>query len=175
MWTRCNLVLTFAAAGLLFAGCEGTAEDLAKKSKAESEKALAIAEDLAKQATAESEKALATAEEKGKELASKSSEIAGQLGEQAMALLGPLKEKIAGLEGLADKPAELKTKVSELLGALDNNMANLPVPEAVKSGLAALKEQLTKLLEYLGGEVDTAKIQEYLNTIKEIVGSKLGS
>ncbi|MDP1562100.1 MAG: hypothetical protein Q8M16_12035 [Pirellulaceae bacterium] len=113
--------------------------------------------------------------EKGEELASKSNEIAGQLGAQAMALLGPLKEKIAGLDGLVDKPAEMKTLVTELLGTLDTRMANLPVPDAVKSGLTGLKEQLTKLLEHLGGTVDAAKIQEFLTTIKEIVGSKLGS
>lgn len=167
MWTRLNLVL-LAAAGLLVVGCEGAAEEMAKKAKAEERKAVQAAKDM-------TDKAAATMKEKSDELAAKSSEIASQLGDQAMALLGPLKEKIAGLDSLADKPAEMKVAVTELLGTLDSSMANLPVPEAVKSGLTALKEQLTKLLEHLGGTVDAAKVQEFLTTIKEIVGSKLGS
>jgi hypothetical protein len=181
MMTRLKLGM-LVAAGLFLVGCEGVAE----KAKTEADKAAKKAEDAMKSATdkasdavkAATDKAGAAVEaakEKGEELANKGSEIAGQLGEQAMALLGPLKEKIAGLEGLVDKPAELKTVVTELLGTLDSNLANLPVPDAVKTGLTALKEQLTKLLEYLGGNVEPGKIQEYLKTIKDIVGTQLGS
>lgn len=156
MWMRWNRVCLLAAAASLMVGCEDAA-------------------DLAKKAKSEGDKALATAKEKSAELAKEGNEMASQLGEQAMALLGPLKEKIAGLESLADKPAEMKTMVTELLATLESNMTNLPVPDAIKTGLTALKEQLTKLLEHLGGNVDATTVQGYLKTIKEIVGSQLGS
>lgn len=164
MMMRLQVGLAMMVLGLLNIGCEGTAE----KAKAEAEKAKKSAEAAVKNATDKATSAVEGAAETGKDMAAK-------LGEQAMAVLGPLKEKIAGLDGLVDKPAEMKTMVTELLGTLDNNLANLPVPEGVKSGLTALKEQLTKLLEYLGGNVEAAKLQEYLKTIKEIVGSQLGS
>lgn len=156
MLKKSTWLLLLAPVGLLIAGCEGAADDIANKAKAEAGKAL----DAAK--------------EKGSELAEKSSEIAGQLGEQAMALLGPLKDKIMGLDSLVSKPEEMKTAVTELLATLDGNLASLPVPEGIKSGITALKEQLTQLLEYLGGAVEPEKLQGFLKTIKEIAGSQLG-
>ncbi|MBL8891937.1 MAG: hypothetical protein JNL67_18315 [Planctomycetaceae bacterium] len=164
MVTRLQVGLLMLMIGLLNIGCEGVAE----KAKEEADKAKKSAEQAVKDATDKAASAVEAAKDKSKD-------IAANLGDQAMALLGPLKEKISGLEALVDKPAEMKTMVTELLGTLDNNLANLPVPEGVKSGLTALKEQLTKLLEYLGGNVEAAQLQEYLKTIKEIVGSQLGS
>ena len=156
MLKKSTWLLLLAPVSLLLAGCEGAAEDIANK------------------AQTEAGKALEAAKEQGSELAEQGSEMAGQLGEQAMALLGPLKDKIMGLDSLVSKPEEMKTAVTELLGTLDGSLASLPVPEGIKSGITALKEQLSQLLEYLGGSVETDKLQGYLKTIKDIAGSQLG-
>lgn len=167
MLKKSTWLLLLAPVSLLSVGCEGTAEDIAKKAQTEAGKAL----DAAKEKGGElAEKG----SEMAGELAEKGTEIAGQLGEQAMALLGPLKDKVMGLESLISKPEEMKTAVTELLGTLDGNLASLPMPEGIKSGIAALKEQLTQLLEYLGGAVEPEKLQGFLKTIKDIAGSQLG-
>lgn len=163
MMTRIQVGLLMMVLGLLNIGCE----NVAQKAKEGADKAKQSAEEVVKDAKDNAGDAVEEAKENGLHLA------AG-LADQAMAALGPLKEQLAGLEGLVDKPAEMKTKVTEMLGILDNNLSSLPLPEGVKNGLAALKEQLTKLLEYLGGNVETAPLQEFLKKIKEI-GGQLGS
>jgi hypothetical protein len=137
-------------------GCDTTAEDLGKKVDQQAQQA-------GQSLSADAEKML----EKG-------SELAKSIGAEAMSFLGPLKEKLGGLEGLKDKPEELKTSVTEMLQSLESNIANLPLPDGLKATITQLKEKLQVLQDYLGGAVDPAKLQEYLDGIKEFVKNQLG-
>jgi hypothetical protein len=137
-------------------GCDTTPTEIAKK-----------AEQQAQQA---SESLAADAEK----LMDKGGELAKGLSEQAMSFMGPLKEKLAGLEGLKDKPEELKTTVTEMLQSLESNIANLPLPEGLKTTITQLKEKLQMLQEYLGGAIEPAKLQEYLDGIKDFVSKQMG-
>ena len=78
-----------------------------------------------------------------------------------------------GLESLKDTPAELKTSVTELLTSLESNIASLPLPEGLKTTIANLKEKLVALQQFLEGNADLSKLQDYLGPIKELVESQM--
>ena len=112
--------------------------------------------------------------EKGEEAAKDAGDKAKELGEKAMAYITPLKEKFGDLESLKEKPEELKTAVSELITSLEEKTENLELPEAVSNSLAAAKEKLIALRDYLGGEIDQAKIDEHLKEIGDAMKGALG-
>ncbi len=114
-------------------------------------------------------------QEQAGQLAEQGGDMAKKLSEQAMSLFEPLKEKLAGWESLKDKPAELKTSVNEMLESLENNISNVQLPESIKPMVESLKEQLTALSQYLEGAVESDKVQEYIDSLKKLVESPLGS
>ncbi|MDG2224305.1 MAG: hypothetical protein P8L85_23185 [Rubripirellula sp.] len=100
--------------------------------------------------------------------------IVSGLGEAAMSSLAPLKEKFGGLDALKDKPAELKAAVVELIQSIEAKADGVTLPEGAATALETLKEKLVALRDYLGGEVDQAKIDEQLKGIMDSVKSSLG-
>ena len=116
--------------------------------------------------------------EEGKQAASdavkKGSEMASELGEKAVAFLAPMKEKFGDLDSLKEKPEELKTAVDELIQSIEKKAEDIELPESVSTALATIKEKLVALKDYLGGEVEQAKIDEHLKDIMESVKSGLG-
>ena len=70
--------------------------------------------------------------DKAGEAGEKIKEGASALNEKAVAFLGPIKEKIGGLDQLKDKPAELKKAVEGLIATIESKAEalNLPVPLA---------------------------------------------
>jgi archaellum component FlaC len=136
-------------------------------SQQEAADALQSAEDTAKGAADTVAKGAEEAVQKG-------GEIASELGEQAMAFLTPIKEQLGGLEGLKDKPEELKAAVTKLIQSIEDKTADIKLPEAVTTTLATLKEKLVALRDYLAGEVEQAKVDEQIQGIMESVESGLG-
>ena len=130
---------------------------------------------LSDKASQEAEQVTESLKEEAGKLAEKGEEMTEKLGEQAKNLFEPLKEKLAGLEGLKDKPAELKTSVTEMLTALETSISNVQLPEPIKTTLDSLKEQLTEFNQYLDGAVEPDKVQEHIDSLKNLVQSHLGS
>jgi hypothetical protein len=113
------------------------------------------------------------AEDAGK-VVKEGQELAGELGEKAVAFLTPLKEKFGDLEDLKTKPKELKQAVAELLQSIEQKTADIQLPEAASNALATAKEKLTALKNDLDGEIEQAKIDEHIKEILEAVRAKLG-
>ena len=146
-----------AALTIFAAGCskEEAADSLKKAEKAAEGAAETIVEDT--------EKVIKEGEE-----------LAGELGDKAMAYLTPMKEKFGNLESLKDKPAELKEAVAELITSIEEKAEDIELPEALNKSLTTVKDKLVALKDYLEGEVEQAKIEEHVNGIMETVKSGLG-
>jgi hypothetical protein len=130
--------------------------------------------DAVQQAEQAAEEAADTIAKDTEQMVEQGQAMAADLGEKAMAYLGPLKEKLGNLEGLKETPEELKTAVSELIQSIENKAEDMNLPEAVSSALASVKEKLVALQEYLQGEVEQAKIDEHIQGIMDTVKSGLG-
>ena len=101
-------------------------------------------------------------------------ELAEELGEKALAYLAPLKKKFGNLDGLKDKPAELKEAVADLIKSIEEKAEGVELPETFSNALAAAKDKLVALKEYLEGEVEQAKVEEHIQDVMESVKSGLG-
>jgi hypothetical protein len=104
----------------------------------------------------------------------KGGDIAGELGEKAMAYLTPLKEKFGDLETLKESPEKLKVAVSDLIEKIEGKAEGITLPESVSNALAAVKEKLIALRDDLGADIEQAKIDEHLKGIMDSVKSALG-
>ena len=123
------------------------------------------------------ESAAETAEklkEESAEAAEKTKKAASELGEKVTAYLNPLKEKFGNLEDLKDKPEELKEAVNGLISSIEERATELQLPEKLSEALAATKEKLVALKEYLQGEVDQAKVDEQIQEIMSSIKSHIG-
>lgn len=120
------------------------------------------AQQAADEAGANAKKAAEDAMESGKDML-------GDLSEKAMGFLEPIKEKVSGLEGMADAPDKLKAEVEGLLSMLGDKAEGLELPEAVTKIIETLKEHLMGLKDYLADGTDAGKIGEYIEKIKEAV------
>ena len=92
---------------------------------------------------------------------------AESLGEAAMGFLGPIKEKIGGLDSLKDKPAELKKAVENLIAMIESKAEAIQLPEGVQKTVDALKEKLVALRDYLGGETKPEEIDAKVKDVKD--------
>lgn len=102
------------------------------------------------------------------DLEQKAKDTVGNLSEEASSFLGPIKEQLAGLSGLKDKPAELKTAVEGLLAALSSKAAGIALPEGIQTIIATLTEKIGSLKTLLGSEnPDAAQIDDQLKQIDE--------
>ena len=108
------------------------------------------------------------------EAVKKGAEMASELSEAAMAYLSPLKEKFGSLDALKESPKELKKAVTELIQAIEDKTEDIELPEVVSKTLAAAKEKLVALKDYLEGEVEQAKIDEHIKGIMDSIKSGLG-
>lgn len=153
--------------GLVFAGCAMLLVVGGGCTKEEASDTLTKAEEAG-------EEAAATIADKSKEVVEKGGELAQKLGEKATAYLTPLKEKLGNLEGLKDKPEELKKAVTELIQSIEDKSEDVKLPESVSKTLATVKEKLVALKNYLDGKVDQAKIEEHIQEIQESIKSGLG-
>ena len=115
---------------------------------------------------------------KGKEMAgdaaAKGKEMASELGENAMAFLAPLKEKLGNLDSLKETPEKLKTAVTELIASMEQKTEGFKLPEAMSQTLATVKEKLVALRDYLEGEYEQAKIDEKVQDIVDAMKSGFG-
>jgi hypothetical protein len=136
-------------------------------SKEEATESLKKAEDAA-------EHAAETIADDTEEVIKEGEELAEELGEKALAYLTPLKEKFGNLDGLKGKPAELKVAVADLIKSIEEKAEDIELPEAVSNALAAAKDKLVALKEYLEGEVEQAKVEEHIQDIVESIKSGLG-
>jgi hypothetical protein len=113
-----------------------------------------------------------------KELGGKAGEMAGKAGdkikegakalsEQAKGFLGPIQEKIGGLDGLKDKPAELKKSVENLIAMIESKASTLTLPAGVQKTMDTLKEKLVALRDYLGGETKPEEIDAKVEDVKD--------
>ena len=119
------------------------------------------------------ETAQAIADDAG-EMVEKGKEMASDLGENVVAYLSPLKEKLGSLDGLKDSPEKLKETVTELIDSMDKKVEGLKLPESISGALSTIKEKLVALKDYLAGEVEQSKIDEQVKGIMDTVKSKLG-
>jgi hypothetical protein len=95
-------------------------------------------------------------------------EGASALNEKAVAFLGPIKEKIGGLDQLKDKPAELKKAVEGLIATIESKAEGLNLPEKAKNTIATVKEKLVALNNYLAGsETKPEEIDEHVKEVKD--------
>lgn len=117
-----------------------------------------------KSSAAEGAKALG---EKAGEAGEKIKSGAEALGEQAMAFLGPIKEKIGGLDNLKDKPAELKKSVENLITTIESKAESANLPEKAQMAIAKIKEKLVALRDYLGGETKSEEIDAKVKDVKD--------
>jgi molybdopterin converting factor small subunit len=162
--TWCSLLAVSALALLVLNGC----------SKKDAQDAVDAAGDAAQEAADDISEGAKEVVDTGKEAVEKGKEIASELGEQAVAYLTPLKEKLGGLESLKDKPEELKTAVNDLIKSMEDKAEDLKLPEAISNTLATVKEKLVALKDYLEGEVEQAQIDERIAEIMDSVKSGLG-
>lgn len=154
-------------------GCEGQTEDLANKAMGDVEQSMSEATQSLEGAKEKMQETMDAAKAKMADMAKSGEDTLKNLGADITNLLGPFKEKLMGLESLKDTPAELKTSVTELLTSLESNIANLPLPEGLKTTIANLKEKLVALQQFLEGNADLSKLQDYLGPIKELVESQM--
>ncbi len=127
-----------------------------------------------KNAESNAEDAAKTVSEDAEKIMAKGEEVAGELAEQAAGFLAPIKEKVQSLDKLKETPAELKTAVVDLIDSIEAKSEEIKLPEPIANALAAVKDKMIALRDYLEGEADPAKIKQYVDEIKEMVGSKLG-
>ena len=97
-----------------------------------------------------------------------------ELGEKAVAHLGVLKEKFGKLDSLKESPAELKTAVADLIQSIEAKAEGIQLPEKLETAMAAIKEKLVALQQYLAAESDPSKIKEHVQGILDSVKSELG-
>ncbi len=154
----CHLTLGFSAL-LMIGGIGCSPEDAADTMKKAGESAREGADTMTKDA--------------GKMVAA-GEKLAGQLGDKAMEFLSPLKEKFGSLESLKESPAELKEAVTELIQSIETKAEGIKLPEAMTKTLTGIKEKLVALRDYLGGEIEQTKIDEYVGDIMNSVKSGLG-
>jgi hypothetical protein len=130
------------------------------------------------EAKQDAEKLKGQATEGAKELGGKAEEMAGKAGEkikegaeafseQAKGFLGPITDKIGGLDGLKDKPAELKMSVENLIALIESKASTLKLPEGVQKTVDTLKEKLVALRDYLGGETKPEEIDAKVKDVKD--------
>lgn len=138
---------------LIFGGCSDEAQ----------QKAEDLTKDAAKQ---------------GKEMGDKAGEMASQagdkikagaesLGEKAMEFLGPIKDRIGGLDKLKDKPAELKKEVENLISLIESKAESITLPEGIQKTVTTVKEKLVALRDYLGGETKPEEIEAKVDEVQE--------
>jgi vacuolar-type H+-ATPase subunit H len=108
------------------------------------------------------------------EMVEKGEQMASELGEKATAFLSPLKEKFGNLDSLKDKPEELKKAVADLIQSIEAKAEGIQLPESVNNTLAAVKEKLVALRDYLEGEFEQANVDEQVQGIMDSVESGLG-
>ena len=167
------------ALALVCAGCntEQAKETLNDAGVAMEEAGNDVAEKTGEMAE-EGKKMAGDATEGAKKMAGDATEgakkMAGQLSEKAYAFLTPLKEKVANLESLKDSPEKLKEAVSKLITSIEEKTESLQLPEKIDNGLATVKEKLVSLRDYLEGEYEQSKINEYVKDIGDTVQSELG-
>lgn len=167
------------ALALVCAGCntEQAKETLNDAGVAMEEAGNDVAEKTGEMAE-EGKKMAGDATENAKKMAGEATEgakkMAGQLSEKAYAFLTPLKEKVANLESLKDSPEKLKEAVSKLITSIEEKTESLQLPEKIDNGLATVKEKLVSLRDYLEGEYEQSKINEYVKDIGDTVQSELG-
>lgn len=167
----------FASIGLfaslaMLSGCtEQEATDSLKRAEATAEQAAtAVAEDVG-EAMEKGEEAAGAAVDKGTEIAGdvfdQGKELASALSEKASAYLTPIKQEFGSLEGLKEKPDQLKAAVTALIESIEAKAEDIELPESVSSALATVKEKLIALKDYLEGEFEQAKIDEHLKEITD--------
>ena len=108
-----------------------------------------------------------------KRLADKGKQLAADLGEKAKDVLKPLEEKLSNLDGLKATPGKLKEEVNGLILMIENKFENLTLPESLSNAIGELKTQLVALKDYLTEKSDEAKIGEQIDSIMELVKTKL--
>ncbi len=129
--------------------------------------------------------ALKNAEQKAKDTADKvgddvgaavaeGEKMMGELGEQAMAFIAPLKEKLGNLDSLKDTPEKLKTAVSELITMIESKAESITLPESMSKTIETIKTKLVELKTYLEGKYEQSGIDEKVKAISESVESGLG-
>lgn len=128
----------------------------------------------AEESVKKAEEAAGTIATDAEDVVGKGKEIANELGEKASDFINPLKEKFGELEGLKDKPDELKKAVADLIQSIEDKADNIPLPEALNGALATVKEKLEELKQYLEGEVEQAKVEEHIQEIMDSAKSGLG-
>lgn len=104
----------------------------------------------------------------------KAEEAVSEFGAESVAYFSSMKERFGNLDGLKDKPEELKKWVDDTLKAIEEKAENVQLPDAASNALDAVKEKLVALKEYLAGEVDQAKIDEHIKGIIESTKKGLG-
>jgi uncharacterized coiled-coil DUF342 family protein len=128
----------------------------------------------AEESVKQAEEAADTIAKDAEEVVEKGKEMADELGEKAIAFINPLREKFGQLEGLKDKPDELKEAVTDLIQSIEDKAEGIQLPEALSGALATVKEKLQELKQYLEGEVDQAKVEEHIQEIMDSAKSGLG-
>ncbi len=118
-----------------------------------------------------------TAEKVGDEVGAavdKGGEMVSELGEQAMAFIAPLKEKLGSLDSLKDAPEKLKTAVSEMITMIESKAEGITLPESMSKAIETIKTKLVELKTYLEGAYKQSGIDEKVKSISESVESGLG-
>ncbi len=169
-WERMVGVICVACGfGLLaLSGCsQQEAADTIKKSEDAVEQAAKSVSDGASEMVEKGKDMAGDMADKGKEMASK-------LSEEAQAYLNPLKEKFGNLDGLKEKPEELKNALTDLVQSMEKKAANVQLPASISDALSAVKEKIEGLIQYLEGEYEQSEINKKLSEIMESIKSGLG-